>query len=328
MLLEMNDLAGQHELIAENLVALVIKDVHSRTKEFKDEKKKQLADGIRHQNNLSNQLANLDRAKKNYEKSFRESEKALESFQRADADLNLSRAEVEKQRLQSLYKSQQCEDTKKEYANQLDKANELQTSFYQILMPSVFQGLQDVDSKRIQCFKGNMKQATELEIQVYPIVKKCLEGVAKATESVDEEMDSQLVIDRYKSGFQPPEAIVFEDLSAIKNGEQQPIGDYGGSVGGGSGGGSRMNGYGSGGIGGSTIKENQSLTYKGTMSGGKSKKRSGLFGIFGNSQPGAGQERDDYSELPPNQRRKKLQQKVDEMAAKIQQETAAKYEFS
>lgn len=60
-----------------------------------------------------------DRAKKNYEKSFRESEKALESFQRADADLNLSRAEVEKQRLQSLYKSQQCEDSKKEYANQV-----------------------------------------------------------------------------------------------------------------------------------------------------------------------------------------------------------------
>lgn len=119
MLNELNDLAGQHELIAENLVASVIKEIQSRTKEFKDEKKKQLGDGVRHQNNLQNQLANLDRAKKNYEKSFRESEKALENFQRADADLNLSRAEVEKQRLQSLYKSQQCEDSKKEYANQV-----------------------------------------------------------------------------------------------------------------------------------------------------------------------------------------------------------------
>lgn len=59
MLNEMNDLAGQHELIAENLVASVIKEIQCRTKEFKDEKKKQLADGIRHQNNLQNQLANL-----------------------------------------------------------------------------------------------------------------------------------------------------------------------------------------------------------------------------------------------------------------------------
>ncbi|CAG7823354.1 unnamed protein product, partial [Allacma fusca] len=54
-----------------------------RVKEFKEEKKRHLGEGVRHQTNLQNQLANLDRAKKNYEKSFRESEKALESFQRA-----------------------------------------------------------------------------------------------------------------------------------------------------------------------------------------------------------------------------------------------------
>jgi hypothetical protein len=119
MLNEINDLAGQHEVISENLNAIWTKDVLIRTKEFKDEKKKHLSEGVRHQNNLQNQIASLDRAKKNYEKSFRESEKALEAFTRADADLDLSRAEVEKTRLQSLYKSQQCEDTKKEYANQV-----------------------------------------------------------------------------------------------------------------------------------------------------------------------------------------------------------------
>ncbi len=43
-------------------------------------------------------------------------------------------------------------------------------------------------------------------------------------------------------------------------------------------------------------------------------------------QPGNNTDgRDDYSELPPNQRRKKLQQKIDEFAAKIQQESAARY---
>jgi len=121
MLNELNDLAGQHELVAESLASNVIKDINSRVREFKDEKKKQLSDGARYQANLTNQIANLDRAKKNYEKAFRESEKSYEAFQRADADLNLSRAEVEKTRLQSLYKSQQCEDSKKEYANQVTK---------------------------------------------------------------------------------------------------------------------------------------------------------------------------------------------------------------
>lgn len=34
--------------------------------------------------------------------------------------------------------------------------------------------------------------------------------------------------------------------------------------------------------------------------------------------------KEDFSDLPPNQRKKRLQQKLDEIAAKIQQETAAK----
>lgn len=78
--------------------------------------------------NLSNQITALDRAKKNYEKSFKEAERALDNFQRADADLNLSRAEVEKQRANMTYKSQICEEAKNEYASQLQKANDLQVS--------------------------------------------------------------------------------------------------------------------------------------------------------------------------------------------------------
>lgn len=101
--------------------------------------------------------------------------------------------------------------------------------------------------------------------------------------------DSNLVVERFKSGFQPPEDIPFEDLSgplhayefqnpfmntdnkaiklifpAIKNGEAVPI---------------LQNGYGN-----SMKPDSQSLTYKGTASAGKSKKRTGIFGIFGNTK--------------------------------------------
>lgn len=76
--------------------------------------------------NLSAQICSLDRARKNYEKAFKEAERALDNFQRADADFNLSRAEVEKQRMNMSIKSQQCEETKNEYANQLQKTNDLQ----------------------------------------------------------------------------------------------------------------------------------------------------------------------------------------------------------
>jgi len=59
-------------------------------------------------------------------------------------------------------------------------------------MPSVFQGLQDVDQKRIQCLKSNMKQATEMERGVYPIINKCLEGILQAADEIDESAVGQV----------------------------------------------------------------------------------------------------------------------------------------
>jgi hypothetical protein len=84
--------------------------------------------------NLTAQMGLLDRARKNYEKAFKEAERALDNFQRADADFNLSRAEVEKQRMNMTIKSQQCEETKNEYANQLQKTNELQVIILKIFI--------------------------------------------------------------------------------------------------------------------------------------------------------------------------------------------------
>lgn len=87
---------------------------------------------------LSSQLSSLDRAKKTYEKAFKEAERALENFQRADADLNLSRAEVEKQRTNMSIKSQHCEESKTEYANQLQKTNELQVRLLYFFLRTEF----------------------------------------------------------------------------------------------------------------------------------------------------------------------------------------------
>lgn len=39
-------------------------------------------------------------------------------------------------------KSQQCEETKIEYANQLQKTNDLRRSHYNVLLPEVFRQLQ------------------------------------------------------------------------------------------------------------------------------------------------------------------------------------------
>lgn len=91
---EVNDQAGQREVIAENLQANVLRELNLLVKDFKEDRKKHLQEGARLMTNLASQIGNLERARKAYDKAFREAEKALENYQRADADLNLSRAEV------------------------------------------------------------------------------------------------------------------------------------------------------------------------------------------------------------------------------------------
>ncbi|XP_015185864.1 PREDICTED: formin-binding protein 1-like isoform X4 [Polistes dominula] len=291
---EVNDQAGQREVIAENLQATVLRELNILVKDFKEDRKKYLQEGIRLRAALAGQIGNLERARKAYEKAFREAERAVENYQRADADLNLSRAEVEKQRMNMTLKTQQSEEAKTEYANQLQKTNDMQTLHYHTSMPEVFQHLQELDEKRIKNMRNYMIKSVEIERAVAPIIAQCLDGIEKAANEINEKEDTLLVIERYKSGFQPPGDFPFEDLSVAKTYDSnsqlsqpamQPIHNH--------------------------------LTVKGTVSGGKIKKRVGLFGIFSSNK-------EDCSDLPPNQRKKRLQQKLDEIQAKIQQETAAR----
>jgi len=302
MLNEINDLAGQHEVIAENLSTAVVSDLTILVKSMRDDRRKFLQEGARIQAQLTLSLTTLAKTKEKYEKAFGASEKALEAYNKADADLNLSRADVEKHRMNSNIKRQQMDDSKNEYANQLQKTNELQNQFYSKMMPAVFQSLQDMDEQRVKMIQTFMRKSAQTEQDVLPIVAQCLEGVQRCTDSINEKEDSALVIEKYKSGFLPPGDIPFEDLSSLDNV--------------------------SGTINASTPQGTPSekkTSILGTITGGKIKKRSGLLGIFGqNKNVSVPAIQEDFSELPPNQRRKKLQSKIDELTAKISQETAAR----
>ncbi|KAB7507512.1 Formin-binding protein 1-like protein, partial [Armadillidium nasatum] len=296
---ETSDLAGQHEVIAETLSSSVVQETHNLIKEIKDERKKYLSEGNKLQQQLQHSLQQLEKAKKNYEKAFKEAEKAQENYDKAYADLHLSRAEVEKQRMNSSIKCQQCDDQKNEYANQLQKTNQLQHAHYSTLMPGIFQSLQELDEKRIQQFQALLKKGVDSHKAVLPIIIKCLDGIVTAADSIQEEKDSQLVIEKYKSGFTPPVDIPFDDLSASKqnDAESTPV----------------------------LHPPTRQDTIKGTISASKLRKRVGIFGIFSsNKNNGSFSEKEDFNDLPPNQRKKKIQLKIEEVNTKLQQETAGR----
>ncbi|KAG8235878.1 hypothetical protein J437_LFUL016451, partial [Ladona fulva] len=263
---EINDLAGQHEVVAENLQANVIREINVLVKDCKEERKKHLQEGSRMTNALAAQIAALERSKRAYEKAFKEAERALEAFQKADLDFNLSRAEVEKQRTNMTIKQQLSDEARNDYAHLLQRTNEMQTQHYQVLMPDVFRQLQELDEKRVKNIRNFMKQSVEIEMN-----------------------DTNLVIERYKSGFSPPVDFPFEDLSALRNGDGSGLNGGGVNSSAGTGIGGNLAPQSSATLSGHLqhhplYHKTDSATVKGTMSAGKLKKRVGLFGIFGSNK--------------------------------------------
>ncbi|XP_055913366.1 formin-binding protein 1-like isoform X8 [Eupeodes corollae] len=293
VLKEIGDLAGQREVVAESLQQEIIHGITVLSKTLREDRKKCLTDGTHLQQILQSQLGSLDRAKRTYDKAFKDSEKAVDNYKKADMDLNLSRAEVERYKNIMTSKIQQSDDAKNEYANQLQKTNNLQQQHFNVLLPNVFNKLQELDEKRTRGIREFIVRSADIESAVAPIIASCLEGIVKAGESINEKQDSLKVIERYQSGFTIPTDIPFEDLSKANpdsSTEQINIRPL----------------------------NNHFQTIKGTVTGSKKKNR----GILGSILFGSNKE--DFSDLPPNQQRKKLQAKIAELQQKISQETAAR----
>ncbi|XP_045548388.1 formin-binding protein 1 isoform X22 [Salmo salar] len=303
---ELNDYAGQHEVIAENLTSQIITELSRYLTELKAERKSHFHDGRKAQQQIESSWKQLESSKRRFERDCKEADRAQQYFERMDADINVTKADVEKARQQAQMRHQIAADSKTEYSNYLTKFNQEQNEHYYTLIPNIFQKLQEMEERRIERVGVSMKTYAEVDREVLPIVGKCLDGMTKAAESIEPKTDSKQVVESYKSGFEPPGDVEFED-------------------------------YGPG----QTIKRTVSETSlsnsrgeaKERPGGGKSKgklwpfiknknklslKLITLNSHVRNLIEGSGPE--DFSHLPPEQRRKKLQAKIDDINKDIQKE--------
>ncbi|XP_036039286.1 formin-binding protein 1 [Onychomys torridus] len=314
---EMNDYAGQHEVISENMTSQITVDLMRYVQELKQERKSNFHDGRKAQQHIETCWKQLESA-----------------------------------RQQAQLRHQMAEDSKADYSSILQRFNQEQWEYYHTHIPNIFQKIQEMEERRIVRIGESMKTYAEVDRQVIPIIGKCLDGIVKAAESIDQKNDSQLVVEAYKSGFEPPGDIEFEDytqpmkrtvsensLSSSKEGK--PELKFGGK--------SRGKLW-------PFIKKNKlmslltsphqppppppaSASPSAVPNGPQSPKQqkeplSHRFNEFMTSKPKIhcfrslkrglslklGATPEDFSNLPPEQRRKKLQQKVDDLNKEIQKE--------
>uniref|UniRef100_A0A3P8ZFK2 Formin binding protein 1b n=1 Tax=Esox lucius TaxID=8010 RepID=A0A3P8ZFK2_ESOLU len=335
---ELNDYAGQHEVIAENLSSQIIAELSRYLTELKAERKSHFQDGRKAQQHMESSWKQLESSKRRFERDCKEADRAQQYFEKMDNDINVTKADVEKARQQAQMRHQMAADSKTEYSNFLTKFNQEQNEHYYTVIPSIFQKLQEMEERRIERVGMSMKTYADVDRDVLPIVGKCLDGMTKAAESIEPKTDSKQVVDSYKSGFEPPGDLEFEDYgpgqamkrtvseTSLSNsrgeGKERP-----------SGGKSkgklwpfiknknkspkqskepisnRFNEF---------MASKPKMTCLRSLRRGLSLKLITLSSHVRNLIEGSGPE--DFSHLPPEQRRKKLQAKIDDLNKDIQKE--------
>ncbi|XP_061459791.1 formin-binding protein 1 isoform X5 [Rhineura floridana] len=210
---EMNDYAGQHEVISENMTSQITTELARYVQELKQERKTHFHDGRKAQQHIETCWKQLESSKRRFERDCKEADRAQQYFEKMDADINVTKADVEKARQQAQLRHQMAEDSKAEYSSTLQKFNQEQHEHYHSHIPNIFQKIQDMEERRIVRIGESMKTFAEVDRQVIPIIGKCLDEITTAAESIDQKNDSQLVVEAFKSGFEPPGEVDFEDFT-------------------------------------------------------------------------------------------------------------------
>uniref|UniRef100_A0A8C9X174 Thyroid hormone receptor interactor 10 n=1 Tax=Sander lucioperca TaxID=283035 RepID=A0A8C9X174_SANLU len=270
---ELNDYAGQRELIAENMMTGICVELTKYLQDLKLERKTHLSDAKKAQQNLEISLKNLESSKKRFAKEWAEAEKATQQAEKIENDLNATRLDAEKAKQHAHARTHTAEECRNDYAAQLQKYNKEQNFFYYTEIPQIFNKMQDMDERRIRRLAEGYCQFADIEKKVLPIITKCLDGISTAGKKINEKQDSILFIEQHKSGFERPADIEFEDY----------------------------------------IQGIKPATSDSSLNPPKARAKLWPF-----SKKNKAHAAEDFSHLPPEQRKKKLQAKIDDITKELQ----------
>ncbi|TSN76549.1 Formin-binding protein 1-like [Bagarius yarrelli] len=175
---ELNDYAGQREVVAEEMGHRVYGELLRYSQDLKAERKHHLQEARKAQQYLEQCWKQMDNAKS-----------------------------------QLYLRTHMADESKNEYAAQLQNFNAEQWKHFHMNIPQIFKHMQEMDERRTVKLGETYRSFAEVERKVIPIVSKCLEGMVTAAKNVDERKDSLIVVESFKSGFEPPTDFPFEDFS-------------------------------------------------------------------------------------------------------------------
>uniref|UniRef100_A0A8C7XXS7 Formin binding protein 1a n=1 Tax=Oryzias sinensis TaxID=183150 RepID=A0A8C7XXS7_9TELE len=207
---QLSEMAVQREELAENLSSQIACELMRYTQELKAERKTHFQDGRRAQQHMESSWKQLESSKRRFERDCKEAERAQLVSDRIDLD---NKTDSEKARQTAQQKHQAADESRKDYVTSLNQFNQDQHQHYHTLVPVIYQRIQDMEERRIERISEAMRLSAEAERKVLPVTSRCLDAMVDAAESIQPRKDTRQVVEVYKSGFDPPGDVEFEDYS-------------------------------------------------------------------------------------------------------------------
>ncbi|XP_060755283.1 thyroid hormone receptor interactor 10b [Neoarius graeffei] len=282
MLCELSECATQRESMVENMNLNICAELNKYLQELKHERKSYLNDVKKSQQNLEISYKQLENSKKRFEKEWKEAEKANQQAEKTEQDPNSTKVDVDKARMHARQRLDQSDEYKNDYAVQLQKYNKDQKRVYYTEIPMILNKLQQMEEMRIRKLAEGYGMLADSERNILPSISHCLEKISTQSSNTYEKQDSLTVIELYKSGLVPPADVEFEDYSQ--------------------------------GIRPASADNTQHMP------------KVRIKQLFKKTKGGSGERNmppplEDFSHLPSNQRKKRLQEKIAELNKELQKET-------
>lgn len=147
-----------------------------------------------------------------YEECFDSARRAKEHYEKADSDLDLSRAQIAKIREVMSIKVKTSDEQRVLYVKQVSSFNENRKIFYEQQLPSVLNELQNNEAKHSDDFKQACQDYMKAHSEVLPRIQSCLTEISKKTDEINAAKDTDAVIEEYRTGLPVP-----GDVQPVRN---------------------------------------------------------------------------------------------------------------
>jgi len=204
--------AGQHEILSETFSKIIPIEIQKKVRDISENTKTNLKEANKISEDLESRNQHLEKTKKKYHKSFTDWKSAKANYLKAEEDGMISRKDIAKLKSMVGFLNVECEDYRGVYASQLMKTNKFQSEYYHKKLPAVLNNLQNIEIGRIDYLKHVMDRCVDAEKHSANIIDKCREDMDTSIEKIDPVADSDLLIDRLKTGNVPPHDLSFEDI--------------------------------------------------------------------------------------------------------------------